>query len=51
MHEIVRTRLRYGYRRVHVMLKRAGWSVGRNLVYRLYREEGLALRAKKATAA
>jgi putative transposase len=47
MHEIVRTRLRYGYRRVHVMLKRAGWSVGRNLVYRLYREEGLALRAKR----
>jgi len=47
MHEIVRTRLRYGYRRVHVMLKRAGWTVGRNLVYRLYREEGLALRAKR----
>ena len=47
MHEIVRTRVWYGYRRVHIMLKREGWSVGRNLVYRLYREEGLALRTKR----
>lgn len=47
MHEVVRTRIRFGYRRVHVMLKRDGWSVGRNLVYRLYREEGLALRTKR----
>ena len=30
MHEIVRTRVRYGYRRVHILLKREGWSVGRN---------------------
>ena len=48
MHEIVRTRIRYGYRRVHIMLKREGWCIGRNLVYRLYREETLSLRAKKA---
>jgi putative transposase len=47
MREIVQTRIRYGYRRVHVMLKRDGWAVGRNLVYRLYREEGLALRSKR----
>lgn len=47
MHEIVATRIRYGYRRVHVMLKREGWSVGRNVVYRLYREEGLVLRTKQ----
>ncbi|PZQ21695.1 MAG: IS3 family transposase, partial [Sphingopyxis macrogoltabida] len=47
MHEIVATRIRYGYRRVHVMLKREGWGVGRNVVYRLYREEGLALRTKQ----
>ena len=47
MHEIVATRIRYGYRRVHVMLRREGWSLGRNLVYRLYREEGLALRRKQ----
>jgi putative transposase len=45
MHEIAQTRVRYGYRRVHVLLRREGWSVGRNLVYRLYREEGLVLRS------
>jgi putative transposase len=28
------------------MLRRSGWSVGRNVVYRLYCEEGLALRSK-----
>jgi putative transposase len=44
MHEIGRTRVRYGYRRVHILLKREGWSVGRNLFYRLYREERLVLR-------
>jgi putative transposase len=47
MHEIVRTRVRYGYRRVHILLKREGWRAGRNLIYRLYREEGLALRARQ----
>ena len=40
MQEIVRTRVRYGYRRVHILLKREGWSAGRNLVYRLHCEEG-----------
>ena len=29
------------------MLKREGWSIGLNLVYRLYREEGLTLRTKR----
>ncbi len=47
MHEIIATRIRYGYRRVHIMLKREGWQVGRNVVYRLYREEGLVLRTKQ----
>ena len=50
MHEIVRTRIRYGYRREHIMLRREGWDVGRNLVYRLYREEGLVLQTKRATS-
>jgi len=45
--QIVATRIRYGCRRVHVMLKREGWQVGRSVVYRLYREEGLTLRTKQ----
>lgn len=47
MHEIVATWIRYGYRRVHILLQRDGWSVGRNVVYRLYREGGRALRSKR----
>ena len=44
MRDIAHSRVRYGYRRVRVMLLREGWQVSKNLVYRLYREEGLALR-------
>jgi putative transposase len=46
MREIAKVRVRYGYRRVHVLLRREGWQVGRNQAYRLYREEGLPLRAE-----
>ncbi|WP_371858497.1 IS3 family transposase [Gluconacetobacter liquefaciens] len=44
MREIAAARVRYGYRRIHVLLRREGWAVGKNLVYRLYGEEGLTLR-------
>ena len=47
MHDIAQTRIRYGYRRIQIMLRREGWPISRNLVYRLYREEGLALRSKR----
>src|SRR6202171_5461378 len=46
MREIARTRVRYGYRRIHVLLKRDGWQLGKNQMYRLYREEQLQLRSK-----
>ena len=42
--EIAQTRVRYGYRKIRVLLNREGWEVGKKLVYRLYREEGLTLR-------
>ena len=45
--ELALTRHRYGYRRLHVLLRREGFVVGRALVYRLYCEEGLALRARR----
>jgi putative transposase len=44
--EIAAARLRYGYRKIRVLLKREGWKVGKKLVYRLYRDEGLTLRYK-----
>ena len=39
--------MRYGYRRIHVLLKREGWSVNHKRVYRLYIEEGLQIRNKR----
>ncbi|WP_417339047.1 IS3 family transposase [Halomonas kashgarensis] len=47
IHEITATRVRYGYRRVHELLKREGWEVNHKRVYRLYREAGLSLRLKR----
>jgi putative transposase len=44
--EICQTRVRYGYRRVHVLLRRDGWPVNVKRVYRVYREMGLQLRNK-----
>ena len=44
--EIAETRVRYGYRRIHVLLRREGWVVNAKRVCRLYREMGLQLRNK-----
>jgi putative transposase len=44
--EIAETRVRYGYRRVHVLLRREGWAVNPKRIYRLYKEMGLQIRSK-----
>lgn len=44
--ELAGERPRWGYRRIHVLLRREGWAVNRKRVQRLYREEGLAVRRK-----
>ena len=44
--EICQTRVRYGYRRIHVSLRREGWHHGQNKTRRVYRELGLQLRNK-----
>ncbi|CAM3254728.1 IS3 family transposase [Burkholderia ubonensis] len=46
MREIAHSRVRYGYRGIHVLLKREGWHIGKNRFYRLYVEEQLQLRSK-----
>jgi putative transposase len=46
LRELAQSRIRYGYRKLRVLLLREGWKVGKKLVYRLYREEGLGLRAR-----
>jgi len=38
---------RYGYRRLHVLLRREGHAVNRKRTYRLYRDAGLAVRRRK----
>jgi putative transposase len=45
--EIAQARVRYGYRKIRVLLNREGWNVGKYLVYRLYTEEGLSLKRMK----
>ena len=44
--EIAETRARYGYRRVHILLRREGWPVNIKRVRRLYNLEGLQMRHK-----
>ncbi len=46
LRELAMARVRYGYRRLHVLLQREGWNVNHKRVYRLYRSEGLALRRR-----
>ncbi len=45
--ELAAERPRFGYRRLHVLLRREGWPINRKRVYRVYRELGLAVRRKK----
>ena len=47
LHEIAGVRVRYGYRRLHVLLRREGWRINHKRTYRLYTEENLQMRTKK----
>ena len=46
MKELASERRRFGYRRLHILLKREGWEVNWKKLYRLYREEGLTVRKR-----
>ena len=45
LRELAATQVRYGYRRLTVLLRREGWQVNAKRVYRLYDEEGLKVRS------
>ena len=47
LRELAGTHVRYGYRRLTVLLRREGWHVNAKRIYRLYREEGLIVRTKQ----
>ena len=48
LRDLANERRRFGYRRLFVLLRREGESSGINRIYRLYREEGLTVRKRKA---
>lgn len=48
LRELANERRRFGYRRLHILLRREGEPSGINRVYRLYREEGLGVRKRRA---
>ena len=45
--DLARSRIRCGYKRIHVLLKRQGFHVNKKRVYRLYCQEGLQLRPRR----
>lgn len=45
LRELAATHVRYGYRRLTVLLRREGWKVNAKRVYRLYDEENLTVRS------
>jgi len=45
--DIARARPRFGYLRIHALLRREGWLVNRKRVHRLYVEEGLQVRTRR----
>jgi putative transposase len=47
LRDLAMVRVRFGYPRLTLLLKREGWPVGKKLVYRLYRELGLQMRTRK----
>ena len=45
LREVAATHVRYGYRRLTVLLRREGWKVNAKRVYRLYDQENLKVRS------
>ena len=48
LRDLANERRRFGYRRLFILLRRDGEPSGVNRIYRLYREEGLSVRKRKA---
>ncbi|TPL78845.1 IS3 family transposase [Mesorhizobium sp. B2-3-13] len=48
LRDLANERRRFGYRRLFILLRREGEASGVNRIYRLYREEGLTVRKRRA---
>lgn len=46
LRELSNERRRFGYRRLHILLKREGWELNWKKLYRIYREERLTVRKR-----
>ncbi len=47
LHTLAILRPRWGYRRLHGLLRREGWMINRKATQRIYRDEGLHVRRRK----
>ena len=47
MHEIATKRRRFGYRRIGILLEREDYKMNHKKLFRLYQEEGLAVKRRK----
>jgi len=47
LRELAQQRSRFGYRRLHILLRRDGITIDRKNSQRLYREKGLTVRCRK----
>lgn len=47
LQELAGSRVRYGYRRLAILLQREGWEVNAKRVYRMYAEEGLKVPTRR----
>jgi len=45
--DLAQQRRRFGYRRLHILLRRDGVTINRKKTQRLYREEGLTVRRRR----
>jgi putative transposase len=45
--ELAAQKRRYGYRRLHVLLRREGWEINHKRTYRVYHDAGLMVRKRK----
>ena len=48
LRELANQRRRFGYRRLHILLRREGVMINRKKTQRLYQEEGLAVRRRRS---
>lgn len=48
LRELANQRRRFGYRRLHILLRREGVMINRKKTQRIYREEGLAVRRRRS---